>query len=105
LEAVLAQATDDPAEAAPLLAELLSIPVGKRYSPLDLTPQKRKEKTLLALRAQVEGLATQQPALLLFEDAHWSDPTRGKQRHCWENSERPHDIGWPGWKRRKHWTK
>ena len=56
LEAVLAQATNDLSEAVPLLADLLSIPTGDRYPPLNLTPQKRKEKTLQALLAQVEGL-------------------------------------------------
>jgi predicted ATPase len=75
LEAVLAQATNDLGEVAPLLAALLSLSTGKRYPPLDLTPQKQKEKTLQALVAQVEGLAARQPVLMLFEDAHWSDPT------------------------------
>jgi class 3 adenylate cyclase/tetratricopeptide (TPR) repeat protein len=75
LEAVLAQATDDLGEAAPLLAALLSLPPAERYPPLDLTPQKQKEKTLRALVAQVEGLAVRQPVLMLFEDAHWSDPS------------------------------
>jgi class 3 adenylate cyclase len=75
LEAVLAEATNDLGEAVPLLAELLSIPTGERYPPLNLTPQKRKEKTLLAQLAQVEGLAAQQPVLMVFEDVHWSDPT------------------------------
>ena len=59
----------------PLLAGLLSIPTGDRYPALDLTPQKRKEKTLRALVAQVEGLAARQPVLLVVEDAHWADPT------------------------------
>jgi class 3 adenylate cyclase/tetratricopeptide (TPR) repeat protein len=75
LEAVLGQATNDPGEAAPLLAALLSIPTGEHYPPLNLTPQKQKEKTLRALLAQVEGLALRQPVVLLFEDAQWSDPT------------------------------
>ena len=75
LEAVLAQATNDLGEAAPLLAALLSIPTGERYPPLNLTPQKQKERTLRALVAQVEGLAARQPVLMLFEDAQWSDPT------------------------------
>ena len=43
LEAVLAQGTNDLSEAVPLLADLLSIPTGDRYPPLNLTPQKRKE--------------------------------------------------------------
>jgi predicted ATPase len=54
---------------------LLSIPTGERYSPLNLTPQKQKEKTLQALVAQVQGLAARQPVLMMFEDAQWSDPT------------------------------
>jgi len=75
LEAVLAQGSDDLAEAVPVLADLLSIPAGDRYPPVDLTPQKRKEKTLKALSAQVEGLAAKQPVLMVLEDAHWVDPT------------------------------
>jgi class 3 adenylate cyclase len=75
LEAVLAQATNDLGEAAPLLAALLSLPTGERYPPLEIAPQKQKEKTLRALVAQVEGLAARRPMLMLFEDAHWSDPT------------------------------
>jgi len=76
LETVLAQGTNDLSEAVPLLAALLTIPTGDRYPPLNLTPQKRKEKTLHAQLAQVEGLAAQQPLLMVWEDVHWSDPTR-----------------------------
>jgi class 3 adenylate cyclase/tetratricopeptide (TPR) repeat protein len=75
LEAVLAQATNDVGEAAPLFAALLSIPTGERYPPLNLTPQRQKERTLRALVAQIEGLAARTPVLMLFEDAQWSDPT------------------------------
>jgi predicted ATPase len=75
LEAVLAQATNDLGEAAPLLAALLSLPTGERYPALHLTPQKQKEMTLRALVPQVEGLAARQPVAMLFEDAQWSDPT------------------------------
>ena len=75
LQALLAQSTDDVSEAVPLLAELLSIPTGGRYPPLDASPQKRKKKTLRALLAQVEGLAARHPVLLVSEDVHWSDPT------------------------------
>jgi class 3 adenylate cyclase/predicted ATPase len=75
LEAVLSQATSDLSEAVPLFAELLSIPTSDRYRPLDVTPQKRKEKTLHAQLAQVEGLASRQPVLMVFEDIQWSDPT------------------------------
>jgi predicted ATPase len=75
LEAVLAHGTNDLTEVVPLLAELLSIPTGDRYPPLNLTPQKRKEKTLHSQLAQVERLAARQLVLMLFEDLQWSDPT------------------------------
>ena len=75
LEALLAKGTDDLREAAPLIADVLSIPTGDRYAALDLTPQKRKEKTLTALLTQVEGLSRREPVLMVYEDIHWSDPT------------------------------
>ncbi|MEH2571851.1 adenylate/guanylate cyclase domain-containing protein [Bradyrhizobium sp. AZCC 1708] len=75
LVAVLALANKELSEAVPLLADLLSIPTGDRYPPLNFTPQKRKEKTLHVQLAQVEGLAARQPLLMLWEDIHWSDPT------------------------------
>jgi len=75
LEGLLLQATNDISEIAPLLADLLSIPTGSRYPMIDLTPQKRKGKTLEALVAQVELLSARQSVLMVFEDVHWSDPT------------------------------
>ncbi|WFU18625.1 adenylate/guanylate cyclase domain-containing protein [Bradyrhizobium sp. CB3481] len=75
LVAVLAIVNKDLSEAVPLLADLLSIPTGDRYPPLNLTPQKRKAKTLHVQVEQVEGLAARQPLLMLWEDIHWSDPT------------------------------
>jgi predicted ATPase len=75
LEAVLSQGTNDLREAVPLLADLLSIPTGDRYPSLNLTPQKRKENTLHAQLAQIEGLSARKPVLMVFEDVHWSDPT------------------------------
>jgi class 3 adenylate cyclase len=75
LEALLAQGTDDVSAVAPLLADLLVVPTGDRYPPLNLTPQKHKEKTLAALTAQVEGLSAREPVMMVYEDVHWSDPT------------------------------
>src|SRR5207244_2302135 len=60
---------------APLFAALLSIPFGERYAPLVLSPTQQRRRTLAALLDQFEGLARQQPILLLFEDAHWADAT------------------------------
>ncbi len=58
-----------------LLVELLSLPGGERFPPLDLIPPRRKERTLAALLRQLERLARQQPVLMIFEDLHWTDPT------------------------------
>jgi predicted ATPase len=82
LEAALALGTNDLGEVVPLLADLLSIPTGDRYKPINLSPQKKKEKTLQAQLRQVEGLAACQPVLTVFEDTHWSDPTSGSRWTC-----------------------
>jgi class 3 adenylate cyclase/predicted ATPase len=75
LEAVLARASDRPDEMVPLLAALLGVPTGERYPALNLTPEVQKRRTLQALLDQLAGLATKQPVLALYEDAHWIDPT------------------------------
>ena len=40
-----------------------------------MTPEKNKDETLRTLVDLTEAAARQQPSLLLFEDAHWADPT------------------------------
>ena len=75
LETLSRQAVSDIAEVCPLLAELLSIDSSGHYAPLQLTAQARKARTLSALIQLLEGLATRQPVMMLFEDAHWIDPT------------------------------
>ena len=74
LDALLAQ-TSTTKQDATLFAEMLSLPNDGRYPTLDLAPQQRRQKTLEALTAQLAGLASQQPVLMIFEDAHWTDPT------------------------------
>ena len=74
LDALLAQSTHDPEHLA-VLANLLMLPADDHYRLHQLTPQKRKKKTLAALSAQLDQLAAQQPVLLIFEDVHWIDPT------------------------------
>lgn len=58
-----------------LLAELLSIPIGDQYPTLGVTPHQKKEKTLEALLRQIELRGREHPMLMVYEDAHWSDPT------------------------------
>ena len=74
LDRVLAQ-TSTSKEEAGLFADMLSLPNDERYPALELTPEQRRQRTLQALVSQMEGLARQNPVLMIFEDAHWSDPT------------------------------
>ena len=40
-----------------------------------MTPQKHKDETLRTLVDITEAAARRQPSVMLFEDAHWADPT------------------------------
>jgi class 3 adenylate cyclase/predicted ATPase len=75
LEVLLAQGTEKLDEAVPLVAALLGVSTGDRYLLPELTPQRQKQRTLEMLVDQLEGLAARQPVLLVYEDAHWIDPT------------------------------
>ena len=72
---MLFRAPAQPDEDVPLLADLMSLPVSARHPLPNLSPQRKKERTLEALLRRLEGLARQQPVLMVFEDAHWIDPT------------------------------
>jgi predicted ATPase len=74
LEALLALVAP-PDEDVALLADLLSLPPSERLPLPNLSPQRKKDRTLEALIRQLEGLAWQQPTIMVFEDAHWIDPT------------------------------
>ncbi len=58
-----------------LLAGLLSISTDGLPSILNLSPQRRKERTFDTLIRRLETLATDRPVLMLVEDAHWADPS------------------------------
>jgi class 3 adenylate cyclase/tetratricopeptide (TPR) repeat protein len=75
LEALLADNTPAEGDDVQLLAELLALPLNDRYPALDLTPQRKKQKTFEALWRQVAELAKRQPVLMIFEDLHWADPS------------------------------
>ncbi len=75
LETLLARATDDISEAAPLTAMLMGLEGSSRYGALTLLPQQRRNRTLAILMDQLTGLASRKPVLWVIEDAHWIDPT------------------------------
>ncbi|MGR3717887.1 MAG: ATP-binding protein, partial [Thermohalobaculum sp.] len=64
----------DPGEAAALIASLLSLPV-ERYPPLDMAPQRRKQRTITALVERIARVSRRQPVVMLIEDIHWIDPS------------------------------
>jgi class 3 adenylate cyclase len=74
LETLLA-AVATPEEDVALLADLLSLPASERHPLPNLSPQRKKERTLEALIRQLEDLARQQTVLMVVEDVHWIDPT------------------------------
>ena len=74
LDVLLAQTSTSKQDAA-LFAEMLPLPNDGRYPVLDLAPEQRRQRTLEALTSQLAKLARQQPVLMIFEDAHWADPS------------------------------
>src|SRR6202166_1064218 len=74
LDAVLTQTSTSKEDGA-LFAEMLSLPNDGRYPTLHSAPEQRRQRTLEALTSQLAELARQQPVLMIFEDAHWVDPT------------------------------
>jgi class 3 adenylate cyclase/predicted ATPase len=74
LDGLFAQ-TETSREDAGLFAEMLSLGNDGRYPRTELTPQQRRHNTLNALVRQIEALSRTNPTLMVFEDAHWSDPS------------------------------
>lgn len=62
-------------ENVPLIADLLSIPNADRYGHLELTPQRKKSKTIELLTSILMRRADIQPVLFVAEDLHWADPS------------------------------
>jgi len=63
-------------ESVQLFAPLLSMPLPEHhYPPLNLSPQRQRQKTLEALVAILLEHAERQPVLFILEDLHWTDPT------------------------------
>src|SRR5262249_14671849 len=75
LEGFLVQYRVPLAEAVPLFAALLSLPLPADAAPLTMAPEQQKQQTLHALLTLLVRIATQQPVLFVMEDLHWADPT------------------------------
>src|SRR5690348_7324445 len=75
LEALIVTHYGRPLADVRFVASILSLPCEERYGPLAMTPQRHKDETLRALVDITEAAARMKPSMLLFEDAHWADPT------------------------------
>jgi class 3 adenylate cyclase/predicted ATPase len=75
LEDLVGKETEQAQSIVPLLADLLSISTEGRYSRRELTPEQLKNQTFSAVLSLLKARAEEQPALVVFEDVHWADPT------------------------------
>jgi tetratricopeptide (TPR) repeat protein len=65
-----------PAEAVPLLAPLLDLPVPPgRYPATLLSPEQQRRRLIATLAEWVAAVARLQPAVIVIEDLHWIDPS------------------------------
>jgi hypothetical protein len=60
-------------DAAPLFAELLSVPTGERYLPLVISPIRRRARTMNVLISALKATASRQRTTFVVEDLHWAD--------------------------------
>jgi TOMM system kinase/cyclase fusion protein len=75
LEGFLVQYGLPLAEAVPLFAAFLSLPLALDYAPLPLSAEQQRQKTLHTILTILLRIAAQQPLLLIMEDLHWVDPS------------------------------
>src|SRR5262249_21039679 len=75
LEGFLVQYGLPLAEAVPLLAALLSLPLPADAAPLAGSSEQQKQRTLQTFLTILLHIAAPQPVLLVMEDLHWVDPS------------------------------
>jgi predicted ATPase/class 3 adenylate cyclase len=76
LEHALSQYRLPREDTVPLFAPLLSLPIPEHiYPPLNLSPQRQRQKTLETIVTILLELAKRQPVVFILEDLHWADPT------------------------------
>jgi class 3 adenylate cyclase len=75
LESALVLVGLKPAEAIPLIAPMLNLPLTAQYSPSPLPPEQQRRRLLATLVQWVIGTAGVQPLVIATEDLHWADPS------------------------------
>jgi class 3 adenylate cyclase/tetratricopeptide (TPR) repeat protein len=75
LQSGLISAGLNPAEAIPLIASLLHLPLSVHYTPSSLSPEQQRRRLLATLIEWLLGAARAQPLAVVIEDLHWADPS------------------------------
>jgi class 3 adenylate cyclase/tetratricopeptide (TPR) repeat protein len=75
LEARLELAGVKPAEALPLIAPLLNLPLTAKYPLSPLSPEQQRRRLLATLAEWARGAARAQATVVAIEDLHWADPS------------------------------
>jgi class 3 adenylate cyclase/tetratricopeptide (TPR) repeat protein len=75
LQSGLISAGLEPAEALPLIAPLMHLPLSGNYSPSALAPEQQRRRLLATLIDWLLGTARSQPLVIVIEDLHWADPS------------------------------
>ena len=74
IETYLRRALPDSETAAPHLAAL-ALPTANAEAVSTMTPQRQRSETIELLVRQIVNMTDQGPVLIVFEDAHWIDPS------------------------------
>jgi class 3 adenylate cyclase/predicted ATPase len=76
LEQTLSGSSFELQEVVPLYATLLSLPLpAGRYPPVRLEPRQQRQMTLDAISGWLFEEAERRPAVQVWEDLHWADPS------------------------------
>ena len=73
LESAIEKAQPELVQFAPLLGELLSLPVPETAAISSLDPKSRRRQLTALVVALIESAASAEPLLIVFDDAHWAD--------------------------------
>lgn len=75
LESLVVQRFGRPRDDVRFIADVLSIPTDGRYGSSAFSARRRKEESMRALVDLTVAIARSRPTQMLFEDAHWADPS------------------------------
>jgi class 3 adenylate cyclase/tetratricopeptide (TPR) repeat protein len=73
IESAIEMAEPDLLPFAPLLGELLSVPVPDSTAVSAADPKERRRHLTSVIAALLDAASRQRPLVILFEDAHWAD--------------------------------